>query len=86
MAQGVAGSFAVSSNAAPLGTVLCDIQGAVGDPAHMHCTEEDFERTLSTMKEVKPPIMVYAEHVILRNPALLKQLAERSLCVHSQIR
>ena len=66
-AQEFAGHLGLASNSGPLASNLSGIQVGVGDPAKMLPTEEDFEKSLSKLKEAKSRVQFYAEEVRMRN-------------------
>ena len=79
IAQAQEGTPGVASNSATLAGDMRRVQVLGGDPADMLPTEQDFERSLTTMQDNKPKVAFYAEDVTVKNAACLEDQEKRVL-------
>ena len=69
----------LASDAGTLATDTSGMQVVLGYSASMVPTAQDFERSLSSMANIKTTVTFVAEDVTLQNAALLERLAKVSL-------
>ena len=77
--QAQAGTPGIASNSATLAVDLRGVQVALGNPATMLPTAQEFERSLSTIQKAKPKIEFYPEEVTGANAEWMDKQAKRVL-------